>query len=144
MSVDIVTQIEIDRPRAEVAAFAANPDNAPKWYRNIRSVEWQTPPPLRTGSRIAFVARFLGRRLAYTYEIVTLIEGERLVMRTAEGPFPMETQYRWETIGNDATLMTLRNHGEPAGFSRWVAPFIGAMMRRANRKDLQLLKRILQ
>jgi hypothetical protein len=56
---------------------------------NIESVEWKTPPPLAIGSRVAFVARSLGRRLAYTYELVELDPPSRLVMRPREGPFPM-------------------------------------------------------
>ena len=139
-----MAEIEIDRPRAEVAAFACDPDIATAWYENIKSVEWKTPPPLALGSRIAFVARFLGRRLAYTYEITELEPDARLVMRTAEGPFPMETTYTWEHAGEDATRMTLRNRGAPSGFSRLVAPMMVAAMRRANAKDLELLKSVLE
>lgn len=118
--------------------------NAPEWYANIKSIEWKTPPPLGIGSRLAFVAHFLGRRLAYTYEIIELKPGERLVMRTAEGPFLMETTYIWEPVKADRTRMTLRNCGEPKGFSRLAAPFMAAAMRRANRKDLMRLKTLLE
>jgi uncharacterized membrane protein len=144
MAVDVRTDIEIAGPRAEVAAYAVEPDNAPAWYENIERVEWQTPPPLAVGSRVAFVARFLGRRLAYTYEIRALDPGERLVMSTAEGPFPMETTYAFETLPGGTTRMTLRNRGEPAGFSKMAAPALAAAMRRANRKDLARLKAILE
>lgn len=144
MSVDVLTEIVIARPRALVADFAANPDNAPKWYVNIKSVEWQTEPPLRLGTRVAFVAQFLGRRLAYTYEIVELVPGERLVMRTSQGPFPMETTYSWASTADGDTRMTLCNRGVPTGFSRLVAPFVSAAMMRANRKDLAALKRMLE
>jgi uncharacterized membrane protein len=144
MAVDVRTEVEIARPREVVAAFAADPDNAPAWYKNIERVEWQTPPPLAIGSRVAFVARFLGRRLAYTYEIRELIAGERLVMSTAEGPFPMETTYTFETTREGATRMTLRNRGEPSGFAGIAAPVLAAAMRRANRKDLARIKQILE
>lgn len=144
MHVDVVTATDIARPQQTVFAYATNPDNAPRWYVNIRSVEWRTPPPLAAGSRVTFIATFLGRRLEYTYEIVELTPNERLVMRTAEGPFPMETTYAFSATPDGGTRMTLRNRGTPAGFSKLVAPFLTRAMRRANEKDLALLRRILE
>jgi uncharacterized protein YndB with AHSA1/START domain len=142
--VDVETGIEIARPREEVAAYACDPDNATAWYENIQAVSWETPPPLTVGSRVAFVASFLGRRLSYTYEIVELVPGERLVMRTAEGPFPMETTYGFADAAGGGTRMTLRNRGEPAGFAKVTAPVMARAMRRAMSKDLQHLGEILQ
>lgn len=142
--VDVQTEILIERPKAVVAEYAANPDNAPIWYANIASAEWQTPKPLAVGSRVAFTARFLGRDLSYVCEVVELVPGETLVMRTAQGPFPMETTYKWTAAGDSTTRMTLRNRGEPTGFSRLAGPFIAGMMRAANRKDLQSIKRTLE
>jgi uncharacterized membrane protein len=142
--VDVSTQIEIERPRTETAAYACDPDNATAWYQNIKAVEWKTTPPLAVGSQIAFVASFLGRRLAYTYEVTEHLPGERFVMSTAEGPFPMETTYVWEDSAGGGTRMTLRNRGEPSGFVQITAPMMAAAIRRANRKDLRRLKRILE
>ena len=141
--VDVLTETLIERDPREVAGFAGNPDNAPKWYVNIESVEWKSQPPLRVGSQVAFVAHFLGKRLEYTYEFVE-VSDRRVVMRTAQGPFPMETTYTWDPAGNGGTRMTLRNRGEPRGFSKIAAPLIAAAMRRANRKDLANLKRLLE
>jgi uncharacterized protein YndB with AHSA1/START domain len=143
MAVDVVTEIVIERPPEQVAAFAADPANAPRWYVNIRAVEWKSEPMLKVGSRMAFVAHFLGRKLVYTYEIVDYVPGARLVMRTSEGPFPMETSYAWRATQAGATQMTLRNRGEPRGFSKLAAPLMAVAMRRANRQDLRRLKQLL-
>lgn len=143
MDVDVTVERVIARPRGEVAAYAGDPTNAPEWYANIRSVQWRTAPPLAVGSRMDFVARFLGRRLAYTYEVVALMSGERLVMRTADGPFPMETTYTWEDAP-DGTRMTLRNTGSPSGFAGVAAPVLTTALRRATTKDLARLAAILE
>ena len=144
MPVDVLTSIEIDRPPDVVAAFAGDPGNATAWYANIRSVEWKTPPPLAVGSQIAFVAQFLGRVLSYTYEVVELEPGVRMVMRTSDGPFPMETTYSWAPNGTGGTHMELRNLGEPYGFSKVAAPMMKPAMRRAVGKDLRRLKELLE
>jgi len=104
MAVDVHCELTIPRPRDEVAAYAADPDNTTSWYANIKAVEWQRPRPLAVGSRLAFIATFLGRRLSYTYEIREFVPGERLVMSTAR--------------------MTLRDRGQPSGLS--AAPHLGA------------------
>lgn len=148
MSVDVVTEITIERPVEVVAAYAADPANAPVWYDNIKSVRAgsgsESGSSVAEGSRFAFVARFLGRELSYTYEVVDYVAGERLTMRTAQGPFPMETTYTWRATAEGATGMSLRNRGQPAGFSRLVAPLMVTAMRRANTKDLRKLKAILE
>jgi uncharacterized membrane protein len=144
MTVDVQTQIDINRPRSEVASYVSDPDNATSWYRNITSVEWRSPKPLTVGSLVAFAARFLGRRLEYTYEVKELVAGERFVMGTMEGPFPMETTYTWDDNPAGGTRMRLRNRGEPSGFSKLVTPVMAGAMRRANQKDLARLKTILE
>jgi hypothetical protein len=144
MSVDVSTHIEIGVPRDRVAEYAMDPENATSWYENIKSVKWQTLKPLAVGSRFEFVAQFLGRRLAYTYEVRELAFGSRYVMATSEGPFPMETSYEWEDTLSGGTRMTLRNRGEPSGFSRVAGPLMARAMHRANTKDLKRLKAILE
>lgn len=144
MSVDVQVETTINRSPAEVSAYSGDPSNAPAWYSNIKSVVWRTEPPLGVGSRVDFVAQFLGRRLAYTYEVAEWVPGERLVMRTADGPFPMETTYTWGPAGEGGTRMTLRNRGTPAGFSRVAGPVMVRAMRRATTKDLARLKQLLE
>jgi hypothetical protein len=56
----------------------------------------------------------------------------------------METSYRWSEIDAQSTRMTLRNHGQPTGFAKVTAPLMATAMRRANRKDLEKLKWLLE
>ncbi|OGI58345.1 ATPase [Candidatus Nomurabacteria bacterium RIFCSPHIGHO2_02_FULL_37_45] len=142
--VDVTTQIIIKRPQSRVFEYASNPDNAPEWYVNIKSVEWRTQKILAVGSKIAFKAKFLGRQLEYVYEIVDFVSGQKLVMRTADGPFLMETTYIWEAVNENTTHMTLRNRGNPTGFSKLFAPFMALAMKKANQKDLRKLKETLE
>ena len=144
MDVDILTEIDIARPRAVVAEYASDLDNTTEWYTNIEKVDWKSPKPLQVGSQVAFVARFLGRRLAYTYEVRDWVPGQRLVMSTTDGPFPMETTYEWADSSSGGTTMALRNRGTPAGFSSVAAPVMAGAMRRANRKDLARIRAILE
>jgi uncharacterized membrane protein len=144
VGVDVRTEIEIDRPRSEVAAYASNPDNALSWLTNIKDVEWNPDKPLGVGSRIVFVAEFLGKRLDYIYEVRELEPGRRFVMGTQEGPFPMETTYEWEDAPGGGTRMSLRNRGQPSGFSHLTAPLMKRAIRRENRKDLARLKAALE
>jgi hypothetical protein len=56
----------------------------------------------------------------------------------------METTYTWTALSRNSTRMTLRNRGEPSGFSRLTAPFMASAVRRANRQDLAKLKAVLE
>jgi uncharacterized membrane protein len=144
MSVDVTSEILIQRPAGIVSAYVSDPANAPVWHTNIKSAEWKSEPLIHVGSRVAFVAELLGRKLEYTYELVEVVPGEKLGMRSVEGPFPMETIYTFEETRDGHTRMTLRNHGEPAGVSKLMAPVIATAMRNANEKDLVRLKEILE
>jgi hypothetical protein len=142
--VDVTVETVIDRPRTVVAAYAADPDNATAWYVNIKGVQWKTARPLALGSQFEFTAAFLGRTLTYTYEVVEFVPDQRFVMRTAQGPFPMETTYEWSDVEPASTRMMLRNRGEPSGFSAVAAPVMVWAMKRANTEDLKRLKAILE
>lgn len=144
MGIDVEVQITINCPVTQVADFACDPLNAPRWYRAIDRASWASDPPLRVGSLFAFQASFLGKSLDYTYEVVEFTPHECLVMATAEGPFPMETTYRWSPIESAATQMFLRNRGEPAGFSRLARPLMQSAVRKATTADLAALRDLLE
>jgi uncharacterized protein YndB with AHSA1/START domain len=142
--VDVTSEVLIERPPGVVFAYVCDPANATAWHANVASAEWRTDPRVHVGSQVAFVADFLGRRLEYVYELVEVEPGEKLVMRSVEGPFPLETVYTFEETREGHTRMTLRNHGEPSGVSKLMTPMIATALRSANEKDLGRLKAILE
>ena len=144
MTVDVTSEIEIKRWVPEVASFATNPDNVTKWYSKIKSVEWKSPRPLRVGTRIAFVSRFLGRKIVTTYEVMEFVPSERLVMRTLDAAFPMETSYTWKPAEMGGTLMILRIRRKLDGLMHWFKPLVALAMGYANRRDLGRLKALLE
>jgi Polyketide cyclase / dehydrase and lipid transport len=144
VALDVETEIVIARPRSLVAAYACDPDNATAWYVNIESAERQTPGPITVGSRFAFVARFLGRRMEYVYRVEEIVPDERFVMAAVDGPLIMETTYAWEDANGGDTLMRLRNRGEPRRMPRLLAPLMSLAVRMASRKDLVRLKQVLE
>lgn len=82
-----------------------------------------------------FVAQCLGRRLAYTYEVVVLTPASGSSCAPNNAHSPWRRRNSGSPVGY-ATRMTLRNRGGPSGFSRLAAPFMASAVRRANRKDL--------
>jgi hypothetical protein len=142
--VAVTTDIIINLPKEKVAEFAANPDNVPQWYINIRSVQWQTPRPLKTGSQLLFSGRFLGRLLQNLYEVVEFIPGQKMVLRASNTPFGMETVIGWQAIDENTTRMTIRNRSIPRGLAKLFTPLMALALRWVNHKDLRLLKQLLE
>lgn len=142
MNLDVEVSTVINRPTDVVAAYAGDPANAPEWYVNIKSVVLHDDT-IELGAKADFVAQFLGKKISYTYEIVEFVPGERLVMKTADGPFPMQTTYTWTPV-EGGTLMTLRNDGSPSGFGAIAAPVMARAMKSATTKDLARLKKLLE
>lgn len=142
--VDVEVHTTIDRPRAVVAAYCCDPDGVTAWCANIKAVHPETTGPVAVGLRFRYTSDFLGRRLEYTYEVVDLVAGQRLVMRCDRGPFLMETSYLWQDAGDGGTWMTLRSRGEPTAFAGLAAPLVATAIRRATAKDLARLKAILE
>lgn len=145
MSVNVLTKIVVAQPRAAVAAYMADPANAPAWVHEVQSVQWHTEPPLlRAGARFAFISHALGRRVACVHEVAEHVPAERLVMRSRNAMFATETIYTWEALGRDSTRVSIRSRAEPRGLGWLVAPFVGSSTRRKLFENLARLKAVLE
>jgi len=143
VSIDIAVETAIARPREEVASFAMDPANDPLWIGGISEARKVTDGPLVPGSRVARVATFLGKRIEYVNEIDELAPGERLVMHSVAGPFPMRIAYEFANRGSGA-VARIRIEGDAAGFFAIAAPLLRRKVRRSVEADLATLKGLLE
>ena len=143
MSIDVPVTALIDRPAAEVAAYAMDPANDTSWIGGIREVRWVTEPPLRVGSRVRRLASFLGRPVHYVLEVTDLAPGERVVMRSVEAPFPMVVTYTFAAEGPGTRTGVRVQGGSGLGF-RVAGPLMAWQVRRNLRGDLARLGRALE
>ena len=143
MSVDVTVEREIARERPAVAGFVMDPANDTRWIKALDSVRTLGDGPVGPGTRVERIASFLGRRIEYMNEIVELVPGERLVMRSVKAPFPMEVRYELDEAG-DGTRMRIRATGDASGFYRVAGPLLGAAVRRGIERDLDELKKVLE
>jgi hypothetical protein len=138
MSVDVAPEIHIDKPRAEVAAFMFEPRNDALWTSGVVECRPLTDGPLRTGSKVERVSKFLGRKFAYLVEVVDHADARFVEMRVTE-PFPMEIRYELEDEAG-GTRARIRAKGEATGFFRLAGPLMARMVHRSIANDLALLK----
>jgi uncharacterized membrane protein len=143
MSTDVQVEIEVARPRAEVAGYATDWRNDRAWIGALSEVQLVTEPPFGVGSRVKRVGSFLGKRIEYVNEVAEYEPETRLVMRSVEAPFPMTVTYEFEDA-DGGTLMRIRAQGEASGFYRIAGPLLSRAVRRSIAADLARLKAMLE
>ncbi len=140
---DVTAEVLIQRSRKEVARYAINPENDPVWIGGIVAATLLGAPPLRSGSRVQRVAKFLGRRIEYVLEVTELEPEGRLRMKSLKGPFPMDGTYQFQER-DGGTLARIRVQGDAGGFFKLAAPLMARMVKRNIGKDLEALKALLE
>jgi uncharacterized protein YndB with AHSA1/START domain len=133
---------EIKRPVEEVFAYATDPAKAPEWKSGVLECKADPPGPIRVGSRIHTVLRFLGRRIEGTAEVTELVPDKKLVQKT-NSPFPLELTYLAEPTA-DGTKVTVEAVGEPGGFFKVAESVLVRIAKKQGRAELETLKELLE
>ncbi len=143
MTVDVIAEILINKPRAQVSDYAMDPHNDPSWISGINQVSILTDPPLAEGSRVQRIAAFMGRRIEYIMHIDRLQDHALLEMHSIKGPFPMKVTYAFEDDSN-GTIARIRVEGDAGGFYRLASPMISRAVQSNITQDLDRLKQLLE
>ena len=143
MATDVRVELEIPRPRADVAAYMFDPAHDAAWTTGVVAVNPLTPGRLRVGSRVERTVKFLGKRFSYLYEVVDAGEDAFVEMSVAQ-PFPMQVRYELDAApGTGSTKVAIHARGDARGFYRLMSPILNRMVRRNIRRDLENLARCL-
>jgi hypothetical protein len=139
----IERSIEIARPVEAVFAFTHDPANDAMWQPTIAESRVLTEGPMRVGTRIAEVRRFLGRRIEATYEVTELEPNRRSSIKTTSGPIPLTGSYVLEPV-DGRTRFTMRLETDAHGFFKLAEPVFARMARREMESNLGHLKDLLE
>ncbi len=139
----MIAETEIGRVPAEVAAFAMEAENDPRWIGGISTARRLTPPPTGIGTRVERVATFMGRRIEYVMDVVELVPNERIVLKSVKAPFPMRVTYEF-VLRDGKTLASVRVQGEPAGFYKIAGGLMAPAVKKNLIGDLKRLKAIVE
>lgn len=129
---------------AVIADFARNPD----WQGGMESCTWLTEPPVTVGSRYQQEARFLGRTITTTFEVVALDEpGEQgrasITIHSIVSTFPLQVTRTVEPAA-DGCHVGARVAGQPSGWMGWFGPVMAAMVQRSVDADYRRLRELLE
>ena len=139
----IDTTIIIERPATEVFDYIADMSKNPTWQRGQRSCVWTSEPPLAVGSTYDQVAKFLGREIRSSFEVVEY-EPDRIRIVSTEGTMPIDVTRTVAPEGADRCSVSAIVSGEPPGAMRLLGPALSAIVRRSVAADYRRLKKLLE
>ena len=133
--------VEINRPIDEVFAYLDDPSKTPEWNSIVEEAR-PSETPVRRGTTISSRARFLGRKIESTFEVVEHVPNKKVVQRT-EKPFPFTLTNVFEAAGK-GTRVTAVFEGEPGGFFKLGEPILTRIAKKQFQAQVDTVKELLE
>jgi uncharacterized protein YndB with AHSA1/START domain len=135
--------VVVRRPREEVFAYLADPENDPQWSSAGGTMRLTSDRPVRVGSTVRQESRFLGRRLDFALEVTAYEPSTRFGMKVTAGPIRFSGMRTLESVA-EGTKVTFAGGGQSNGFFRIAEPLVTWLANRQLRADLRALKQVLE
>jgi len=137
--------VVINKPRAEVFAFAGNSDNLMQWSSNI--IEYVASPPgaVQADTTSKGVTRVAGRNVEWTAKVSELEDGAMFSYESVESPMAFTYTYRFEDVPG-GTRVTFHQDVPSIGgfFGKLTDPIVTRMYSRNVSANLANLKELLE
>jgi len=142
--IQVIASIDIDRPAGLVFDYLADASNNTAWQGGQERCVWTSEPPIRVGSTYEQEARFLGKRIVSSFEVVEFEPGVRIRIKTTGGTMPIDVtrEVRARPDGMASVNATVR--GDPPGLLGLLGPLMRLLVQSSVRKDYARLKTILE
>jgi polyketide cyclase/dehydrase/lipid transport protein len=138
--------IAIEQPPEKVFEFVTTPENDHLWSSTALERRRESPGPIRVGSRIRAVDKFLGRRIESVFEVTEHEPNTRSSIRL-EGPIEARGSYILEPL-DGRTLFRWVLEADPGlgglYLGRVTDPLVTILFRRRLRFDLRKLRDVLE
>ena len=137
--------IVINKPRAEVYAFAADSANLLDWSSNIIEYEASPPGVVHADTTAKGVTRVAGRNVEWTTKVIELEEGVAFGYESVESPMAFTYSYRFEDA-EGGTRVTFHQDVPTIGgfFGKLADPIVTRMYSRNVSTNLANLKELLE
>lgn len=142
--IETTATIEIDRDPEEVFDYLSDFSRNPEWQSGMTSCEWTSEPPVEVGSTYEQQAKFLGRTLTNSFEVVALEPGRSITISSTDGTFPITVTRAVEPLPDGGSRVSATVEGDPSGVFRLAEPVLRRMVRRSVAGDYRRLKGILE
>ena len=140
--IKVESSVVINKPLAEVFAFATNSDNSTKWQGGVEEVIAEGPPNV-VGSKYTEVRKFMGQEMKSTMELTAFEPNAKWASKVIKGPILFEVTATYEAAGS-ATRMTMKVEGEPKGFFKIAEGMVASQLEKSLAEDGQRLKKLLE
>ncbi len=140
---DVTVERTIERPVAVVSSYVCDLPNAVHWMSKVSAARWDDGSEAKAGAKVVF-STFASKDVEdWVWEVVDFAQGEKLVMKTASGPFPQQVTWTWVAAGS-GTTMSMQITGKPSAKDRLRSPLMGRELQTSMTEDLGALKGMLE
>ena len=140
----LYSTLDIARPADDVFAVISDFSRNPEWQGGMRSAEWTSEPPVAVGSTYDQVARFLGRDVITSFEVVAHEPGRSITIESRQSSFPITVTRSVEPIDETHTRVVADFDGRPGRFFGLLGPLLQRLAERSVREDYARLKELLE
>ena len=133
----------VDAPPAVVFAFLTDPGKATVWQASLLEADYKPDPPVRKGTEIHEVRKFLGRKIESIVEVTEFEPGRLFGGRMRSGPVPWQFRYTFEGA-DGSTRVSFHMEGEPGGFFHLAEPLVVRTVKKQLENDFSTLKELVE